>query len=677
MHLSNSRPFLGFARSFYLVVILAVTGCSDNGETTNGPNPEFGDVSAYTPSALRELVADGASEKAVRVLRARSQTRTASIADYMLLAEIHIGRLEPVEASSALERAEDKGATKQTLALLVAETLMLQGRFDAASNELRLTPLIGSKGFKAAMLNGKIDTANNNVASARRYFNLARKLDANSPEPEIELTLLEFSTDNLDAAFELAQNVKTNPAAAMDPRPDFILGAISRLRRDNKQAINFLEMSLEKNPSGLLTQLELVGAWLDTGKQEKAQKILDQILARAPDNSVAQFYVAYILRQNGQNSAAIKLINEHRFLLSQYRPAKKLYANAAYDAKDFDNAAKYFRQYLSEVPGDVEVRLKLASSLQRLGQPSNALRIITPALPDTQIVAPSTPSSPVAPIKNTVTDRVTITAIAQAGYAELAQNNIDAARTNFDRALALATALDPADDSLTKRIMTALATLDFNSGDSNTGIVLMKKVVSLGTPTTDQLATLANMQILSRRLQGATKSIEQMEQSPLKNNLMGTLAMRHEDYDTAIESFSAAISVNPNYHSAIKNRAAAYIEKNKFNEALNDLRRLEQFANGDGQYYAMLARVQQRLGNFVAAINAFEAALDLTPNSASLNANYALVLGEKKRYVDAVSIAKKALELLPQEGTATIQIRGLIGQWETAIEKSKSLADTK
>lgn len=679
------------AKILCMIIPIVMSGCGDSGEANNGPNSELGDIAAYTQSTLRALAADGASEKAIQILRARSETRTATIEDYILLAEIHIERLEPAEASSALERAEMLGATKQVLALQAAETLMLQGQFSDARNEIQLIPMIGLTGYKVAMLRGKIEAGDDDVESARRFFGAAGRLNPRSPDPEIELALLDFAEGDLDTAFDFAEKAKAKMTSANeDSRPDYILGAISRLRRENEKAITYLERALAIDPDAVLPKLEMLGARLDANERESAQKILDDVIAGSPNNAIAQFYVAYMQWQDGDNAAAQDLIMKTDTLLSNYRPAKKLYANAAFDEGDYEVAARYFRQYLTDVPGDIEVRLKLANSLQKLGQSDESLRIVTPILPENQSADELSPedqstetplSSEANPEANNVANRVTVMALSQAGSSELAQNNVEAARQKYTQALVLTKSLDPAEPELARPIAIALATIEFNTGDRDTGIQLMTDATALGSPTPKHLTTLANMQILASKLDDAAATLarlnEMEEAGPIKDNLAGTLAMRHKNYDAAITAFSTAIEANPDYLSAIKNRAAAYIANNMFSEALADLTTLTPHATSDGQYYAMLARTQQRLGNFTGAINAFEAALKLIPKSASLNANYAVMLGEKERYEEAVVVAKKTLTLLPYNSPATTQIKNLIDSWETIIERQATLGAEK
>lgn len=679
-----------FSQTILLTMFLAIYGCGDinDGGNQNAVS-DLGDIAAYSPQMLRDLSANGNSEKAVKILQARIAERSATTADYLLLAEIHIDRLEPAEAANALERAEMMGATKQVLALHSAEVSMLQGRFSAARDELQLIPMSGLTGFKVAMLRGRIEAAEDNVEAARRFFSAARRLNLRTIDAELELAMLEFDAGNLDTAFELAQSTATKPMASNDPRPDYIMGAVSRLRRDSRKATAYLESGLAKSPNNVLLQLELLGASLDIGDREKAQQILDTVLAAVPSNPIAQFYVAYIQWQDGETRAAKELILKTNNLLNNYRPAKKLYANAAFDEGDYEGAARYFREYLTQVPDDLEVRLKLADSLRRLGRADDALRIVTPALPGNQAYSNDADDAPTRTAENmqvtteestkvqTPDNQVTIMVLTQAGAAELAQNNLERARQKYTEAFALASSLDPAEPDIARPIAVALATMAFNSENQNTGIQLMKKAIKLGNPTPQQLTTLANMQMLAGKLNDAASTLNQLaaleDPGPIKDNLAGTLAMRNKNYDSAIAAFSKAIETNPNYVSAIKNRAAAYIENAMFEEALADLKSMTPYAEGDGQYYAMLGKTHQRLGQYVGAINAYETALELIPNSSFLHANYALMLGEKERYAEALAAAKQALKLMPENTNASSRVKSLVKEWETIIERNETL----
>lgn len=84
------------------------------------------------------------------------------------------------------------------------------------------------------------------------------------------------------------------------------------------------------------------------------------------------------------------------------------------------------------------------------------------------------------------------------------------------------------------------------------------------------------------------------------------------------------------------------------------------------------ARVNLEMNNFAAAIDAFEQALKLVPNSAEYHANYAAALGERKRYVEAIKEAQIAQKLVTKDPAFTAHLKQLISRYQKAIEEQAS-----
>jgi len=74
---------------------------------------------------------------------------------------------------------------------------------------------------------------------------------------------------------------------------------------------------------------------------------------------------------------------------------------------------------------------------------------------------------------------------------------------------------------------------------------------------------------------GSTSSTAQASiPTEAKLNLQqGLNYLRSKDYDNAIKEFTLAIEKYPQYDVAYSNRAVAYMHQNKFNKALDDLKK--------------------------------------------------------------------------------------------------------
>ncbi|WP_262696386.1 tetratricopeptide repeat protein [Kordiimonas aquimaris] len=654
-------------RSIFLVASLILTACSNDDSTQTTQN-ELGDVAAYTSSELKALVDSGDDAKVIRIIAERAKRRLATARDYILLADIHITRLDGAAAELALDQANTLGATRQSMALPLAKALMLQQRFDDARTELQLVPFSRANGVELNLLEGEIAHALGNPDTARQYFGLAREIEPSNHKIDTALALLEMSVGNFDVAKELAQAAIEKNSAGGDAKPYYILGAINRLEGNSADAIPHLQRALIENSDDLLSQLELIGAYLDVQQIEQAETVLDGLISVSPNNMLAQFYVAYILAEKGENQAAEDVLLQARDLLTRYQPAKRLYGHIAYGLDKYDTASDYLQQYLAIAPGDTETRLILADTHTKEQRPQEALKVLEPILEQAS-------NKPLQGNQDTpiLASGPTIQAFARAAEAQQAAGNIEAAREQYEAAISLASGMDPADPTLVSSLTAVLASMEYNTGAHEKGLALMRQATAGDSATAKELTTLANMQMLSGEHDGAFSTAQRLKANPetknIAQNIIGAIELRRGNYNESIAALSEAIAANPNYASALKNRATAYLALNQYENALPDLLKLKPQAEGDGQYFGMLGRAQLGLKNYVAAIDAYATAREIVPNSALFAANYASSLGAKGRYAEAIAQAKEALKLSRDDKTFQAQVREMLTAYEAAEEE--------
>ena len=87
------------------------------------------------------------------------------------------------------------------------------------------------------------------------------------------------------------------------------------------------------------------------------------------------------------------------------------------------------------------------------------------------------------------------------------------------------------------------------------------------------------------------------------------------EYDRAIETFSKAILLNPNYTFAYTNRGAAYVQKEDWDRAIEDLVKATQLSPQYPNAYALLGLTYDLLGNRPLADEHFQQALQLAPDN--------------------------------------------------------------
>ena len=160
----------------------------------------------------------------------------------------------------------------------------------------------------------------------------------------------------------------------------------------------------------------------------------------------------------------------------------------------------------------------------------------------------------------------------------------------------------------------------------------------------------------------------------------GNFLMTLRQIDKAIENYSRAIKLNPNYTDAYKNRGIAYREKGKYNRAITDFSTAIDLKPDDAEIYKSRGGAYGNKGNYECAIADSSKAIDLDPNYAAAYSNRSAAYGLKGNYERAIADGSKAIDLDPN-CAAAYNNRGvayrLKGDYERAIADFSTAIDLK
>ncbi len=636
----------------FLLSCLILIGCSDTGQDTDEAAAR--ELAQSTDSVTLQTMIDGGQTEAARtILENRDKYRFATMADYLLLTDIYLDRGDVAKAEAALDEAIAMGATPRFVAIQTAKIAMMRSRFDAAESALVLVPLTGEEGFEALVLRAQVAIAQNDFERAQKYYDLAADVLPNDHRIDAAQSFFQLVQGNTDNAIRYAHAALEKNQQDNDPLPYYVLGSIDRLKGNVGAAVVHLEQALAAQPNHILSKLELTGTSIDLGNVDKAQGILDDVLAKDPDNEIARFYIAYMLANEGELQQASDILVRLRAALDRYYPAKRLYGHIMFRLGSFETATEFLEQYIEAVPEDVETRLLLTESYRRTGKPEKAMGLLEASVsgPQAEIVA------------NT-----------QTGSLNLQEGNFAAARDQYLAALEKANALTVTDDVLVASLNAATASAEYALGNGNEAVRLLSEAIRLDPVQISYFSTLANIQMASGNLKGALATLAEMqkhhESSPVLANLEGAIEFRLGNYGRAIAALDRALAENEDYGSALKNRAAAYIEQGELELAKADLLKALPGAEQDGQFLGMLGRVYLAEDDFDSAIRYYAAARDLVPNSAVFAANHALALAGVQRFDAAVLAAQTAVDLLPpEERVMRARLTGLLTEYKAVAKR--------
>jgi tetratricopeptide (TPR) repeat protein len=127
--------------------------------------------------------------------------------------------------------------------------------------------------------------------------------------------------------------------------------------------------------------------------------------------------------------------------------------------------------------------------------------------------------------------------------------------------------------------------------------------------------------------------------------LIATLYAQNNEPLKAIDFFSKAIRINPNFGPCYSNRGNALKEIGRYNEALINYDKAISLQPSDANNYSNRGVALQELGRLEEALSSYDKAISLDPNSAEAFSNRGVALQELGRLEEALSSYDIAIKL--------------------------------
>lgn len=162
--------------------------------------------------------------------------------------------------------------------------------------------------------------------------------------------------------------------------------------------------------------------------------------------------------------------------------------------------------------------------------------------------------------------------------------------------------------------------------------------------------------------------------------LLADVAIKLNVYDDAEKLLERCLDLAPDFHQARSNLANVYHKRQKYEQALIEIARLQRVQPGNVAYKMLKATVLSRLGNFNDAIALYEGILSTTPEQSRVLLSYGHALKTVGRQADAVEAYTKAYTVNPTLGEAFWSLANLkvyqfngdvIGQMKQTLKKDK------
>ena len=122
----------------------------------------------------------------------------------------------------------------------------------------------------------------------------------------------------------------------------------------------------------------------------------------------------------------------------------------------------------------------------------------------------------------------------------------------------------------------------------------------------------------------------------------GIACAKLNKHERAIEDFSKAIALNPNFAEAYNNRGLAYAELNKYEQAIGDYDRAIELNPALAAAYINRGNAHTNLNKHERAIKDYGKAIELNPDDAEAYGNRGIAYSEIQRYEESARDLKKA-----------------------------------
>jgi len=436
----------------------------------------------------------------------------------------------------------------------------------------------------------------------------------------------------------LKEVVKLNPDEAA-PYQD--LAKLYQKQRKYDQAEQEIRRAIDINKDNIWYRVSYAEILEAQNKIEEAAAVYKELASREKYNTDYILRSANLYESAGKYKEAITMYNQLEQKLSSdderlnfvLYQEQQLYLKA----NDLPNALKIAEQFIKKNPGDGKAYSNLAELYSKTSQPEKAADIYEQALK-------LTPDDPAL----------------QFSVAQFYKNQKNVAKyEEYVRKAILNPDFD--DETQVSVLLTYLQELATDSTRKKESINITQQLVQLH-PQNPQIVNIYGEVLLDngepQKAQEQFKTAVTLDPSRFVawQRLLFSYTDR-KDADSLIRYSEKAMRYFPNQAMVHYLNGIGYYNKKSYTPALKSLNRAVDLQPEDNKalladMYSTLGDVYNAAGKSTASDSAYDKALALAPDNASVLNNYAYYLSERGlRLSDAERMSKKSLELRPEEAT--------------------------
>lgn len=556
-----------------VLVCLFVAFCS----ACSAPETE-GELLARASDAL----AAGKINEAVVDIKAALQQYPESSPARMLLGETYMVQRDADAAAAAFLRAHQ--STKDV------ESQVRYAQALASANDSNTLLSLNDDENLVAAADGRYQAAiarahslEGDFDAARAALNTALSLDSNDPYIRISeaLVLMRTLGDPFDAADILARVTDAHPDndEAWSLRAD-----IARYAGDTASAAEWYAKTAELNPFRIAERLHLVGALIDLGDTDSANKVLAQLEKSTPNHPGVNFARGRLLVDEGNYKEGLAELNRVLGELPDHNATLYIAASANIQQGNFSTAQRQLEKIASDQPRHTPARLQLAALYQRKNDPRSAERLAREILQEDDMNIPAM--------------RLLAVALATQGlYAESAQIYQEVATL--------------APESMSDRA--GLGAAQLLSGETDAGLTELKKALEMQPKNAALRERLISIYLAAGDVDSARAAVTEyaaISEDPTRaQNFAARVAIQAGDPDKAQEIFESVVANHPGNTDANSGLAIMALSNNNLDEARARFNAILDVHPDNAQTLMNIAVLEERAGNSDAMVTALEQAI--------------------------------------------------------------------
>ncbi|MEM8799095.1 MAG: XrtA/PEP-CTERM system TPR-repeat protein PrsT [Pseudomonadota bacterium] len=528
----------------------------------------------------------------------------------LLLADIYLEYSQGIAAQTEVENARQYGIGENETRVRMARSLLLQGQFDNALEELNLEEIPLDDLPMAYRFRGASFAGQRDLEKAEENYVKALELDPQYVDVMVDLSRLYGRQRKFEDATKMVDN-----ALSIEPENTLALnvkGDMTRSLVGLEEALPFFNRAIEADPSYLPARLERAATLIDLRRGEEAKDDLDLVFKAAPDNSLAIYLTAVLESRSGNYEEANGLMNRTGTRLDDYPPAALLRGAIAYQLGDLEQAQQRLTKLLQKVPNSIAGRKLLGATLIKNGQYADAINQLQPLVE--------------GGLEDTALYTLLGTAYAQTGQFEKSMQY-------FEGAVAKA----PDKTGLRSQLAMSQVAL----GDPGAAREELNAVLDVDQDSLQALVLLTILDMRGGNYEGAKGTAARLRDAypklALGYNLLGAAEVGLGKPKEAEALFKESIERDGNYFEARRNLARLYRVQGRYDEARRQFLRILDTQRADGETMlelAELARIQDNKEEMIDWLRKTVAAQpnELAPRLKLVDAY--LALGDRQKGLD-------------------------------------------